>query len=284
MPNSYVEISRTATDATYALPSTFKYLSINDIHVMKIDSSNALTAVPESSISRSGNQITVNGISSSYPTLRFYRATTTTQQVDFVNGARLTEEQLDTAYRQSLYAAQEVTENASGGNASYNVTDIQTNQLSSTFTLNTSKLTGTIGDNQLTSGVGTSANQIVKLDGSAKLPAVDGSQLTNLPTHTAGTLSIGVGQSWTDVTSSRAFSTDYTNNTGKPIMVTFVATTTTGDSVEPRVGGVGLGHVYTNVSSGREMSSFIVPDNTVYQIYANVGSTTPALVKWVELR
>lgn len=33
--------------------------------------------------------------------------------------------------------------------------------------------------------VGTSANQIVQLDGSARLPSVDGSQLTNLPTQTA---------------------------------------------------------------------------------------------------
>jgi hypothetical protein len=32
-----------------------------------------------------------------------------------------------------------------------------------------------------TNGIGTSANQIVQLDGNAKLPAVDGSALTNLP-------------------------------------------------------------------------------------------------------
>ena len=33
---------------------------------------------------------------------------------------------------------------------------------------------------------GTSANNVVQLDGSARLPAVDGSQLTNLPAATAG--------------------------------------------------------------------------------------------------
>jgi hypothetical protein len=32
-----------------------------------------------------------------------------------------------------------------------------------------------------TQTVGTSANNVVQLDGSARLPAVDGSQLTNLP-------------------------------------------------------------------------------------------------------
>jgi len=40
---------------------------------------------------------------------------------------------------------------------------------------------------------GTGANQIVKLDGSAKLPAVDGSQLTNLPSSGGG------GGGWTEI-------------------------------------------------------------------------------------
>ena len=34
---------------------------------------------------------------------------------------------------------------------------------------------------QSTKAVGTSADNVVQLDGSARLPAVDGSQLTNLP-------------------------------------------------------------------------------------------------------
>lgn len=51
--------------------------------------------------------------------------------------------------------------------------------------------------------VGTGASKIVQLDGSAKLPAVDGSQLTNLPapstatkiTTTPGSVSVGAGSS-----------------------------------------------------------------------------------------
>jgi hypothetical protein len=51
---------------------------------------------------------------------------------------------------------------------------------------------------------GTSANQIVKLDGSAKLPAVDGSALTNLPSSGGG---IG---GWTEITdASVTSSTSY---------------------------------------------------------------------------
>jgi len=42
-----------------------------------------------------------------------------------------------------------------------------------------SQLTGSVATARL--DVGTSANQLVQLDGSARLPAVDGSQLTNLP-------------------------------------------------------------------------------------------------------
>ncbi len=42
-------------------------------------------------------------------------------------------------------------------------------------------LTGTGATSTLNVDVGTAANKIVQLDGSAKLPAVDGSQLTNLP-------------------------------------------------------------------------------------------------------
>ena len=57
--------------------------------------------------------------------------------------------------------------------------------------------TGLTGGTITTSGtiavdVGTSANKIVQLDGSAKLPAVDGSQLTNLPA-TGGTNYFGSG-------------------------------------------------------------------------------------------
>ena len=109
------------------------------------------------------------------------------------------------------------------------------------------------------------------------LPALDGSSLT-------GILSIGVGQTWTDTTSSRAFNTNYTNSTGRAIMVSFICTTGTGDNIQVNVGGLSFGDEYTNQSNGREMSSFIVPDNTVYRINGNTGSTTPVLQKWVELR
>ena len=118
-----------------------------------------------------------------------------------------------------------------------------------------------------------------------KVDSISGSGTTGVGQLSFGDASaLGVGQTWTDVTSSRAFNTDYTNSTGKPIMVHFIATTGTGDNIQVNVGGVSFGDQYTNQSNGREMSSFIVPDNTVYRINGNTGSTTPVLQKWVELR
>ena len=78
------------------------------------------------------------------------------------------------------------------------VTQVGIAQAGSEFTISGSPITtsgnitlgiGTIANTKIsglgtasTKAVGTSANNVVQLDGSARLPAVDGSQLTNLPT------------------------------------------------------------------------------------------------------
>ena len=124
--------------------------------------------------------------------------------------------------------------------------------------------------------------QNIKFDADTTAFTINSSGAVASGSHGLG--GVGIGQTWQDVTSSRAFNTDYTNSTGKPIMVSFIATTGTGDNIQVNVGGVSFGDQYTNQSNGREMSSFIVPDNTVYRINGNTGSTTPVLQKWVELR
>ncbi len=43
-----------------------------------------------------------------------------------------------------------------------------------------------------TQTVGTSANNVVQLDGSSRLPAVDGSQLTNLPASGDGGIAMAI--------------------------------------------------------------------------------------------
>lgn len=78
--------------------------------------------------------------------------------------------------------------------AAYNTNGLFTQTAHDTFTART--ITGTANQITVTNGdgvagnptlainVGTTANKILQLDGSAKIPAVDGSQLTNMPVPT----------------------------------------------------------------------------------------------------
>lgn len=70
---------------------------------------------------------------------------------------------------------------------------------------------------------GTGAGNLLALDASGKIPAVDGSQLTNLSIP-------GVGQTLSDVTASRAIGTVYQNTTNKMIFVLASTVATGGGS------------------------------------------------------
>lgn len=61
-----------------------------------------------------------------------------------------------------------------------------------------------------TKNVGTAANNVVQLDGSAKLPAVDGSQLTNLPVTNGGRVLLAQGTIANSATSLDLVLTAYT--------------------------------------------------------------------------
>lgn len=86
--------------------------------------------------------------------------------------------------------------------------------------------------------------------------------------------SIGVGQTWQNVTSSRSIGSTYTNNTGKPIMVMVSGSL---DNYTVTIGNTTLsgsdGDGYTNIS-------FIVPNSTTYR----VNGTDRLLQGWIELR
>lgn len=94
---------------------------------------------------------------------------------------------------------------------------------------------------------------------------------SNFPTNT-----IGVNQSWQDVTGSRALSTTYTNSTGRPIMV--LITMTVGAGVgNVIVNGLTIGS--TDAATGTNTPiTFIVPIGGTYSI------TGDAIVRWAELR
>ena len=80
--------------------------------------------------------------------------------------------------------------------------------------------------------VGTSAGNVVQLDGTAKLPAVDGSQLTNLPIS---------GFTYQEQ-STNAFSVSVTDSTNNIVMCSILGTNTT---VLPASSGVADGTVVT---------------------------------------
>lgn len=106
---------------------------------------------------------------------------------------------------------------------------------------------------------------------------------TNI-TGTANSLNAGIGvnQTWQNMTSSRAFSTDYTNNTGKPIMFS-VTNTIKAAGIELYVGGVLIGQCGQTGGFGNDNNSMsaIVPNGATYR--ANAIRTTGTLY-WAELR
>ena len=111
------------------------------------------------------------------------------------------------------------------------------------------------------------------------------------PTSTSSsTFSLGVGQSWTDVTATRAFGVTYTNTTGKPIFV---------QGRNSAYGGTLLGTFYVNGNTVAQDEKYapsarvwvstmggIVPPGATYQItIVDAGnSASLSLGAWWELR
>ena len=110
MANSYVEYDSGLTETTYDIP--FKYISISDVNVKGYDGSSWSDLVVASR-SSTDNTVTLVDAPSASQKIRVWRNTSTSQLVDFQNGSRLSERDLDTAYQQGLFVAQEVSENAS---------------------------------------------------------------------------------------------------------------------------------------------------------------------------
>jgi len=105
-------------------------------------------------------------------------------------------------------------------------------------------------------------------------------------TTTAITISdpIGVNQTWQNMTSSRALSTDYTNNTGRPIQVSVgVYYTYDGTPISIVVDGVSFFSLRTYGCGGVAATidyplSFIVPAGSTYKV------TGGSIRGWFELR
>ena len=110
MANSYIEYTSGLTATTYSVP--FNVLSITDVNVKGYNGTtwSDLTVSSRDAVAKT---ITLSGAPSAFQKIRVWRNTGTTQLVDFQNGSRLSESDLDTAYQQGLFVAQEVSEGAS---------------------------------------------------------------------------------------------------------------------------------------------------------------------------
>ncbi len=94
---------------------------------------------------------------------------------------------------------------------------------------------------------------------------------------------LGVGQTWTNVSASRAYSTTYTNSTSKPIMVSILASTPSASPATCNfyVDGVSIGGFGMAQAGGiQNGGSFIVPAGSTYYVTAS-NFTAPS---WFELR
>lgn len=109
MPRSYKEYTTGLNAVTYNVP--FDYISINDIGALGYDGSEyqPLTIASRSAANKT---IRLSSAPSAYQKLRVFRSTTQDQLVDFQSGSRLSESDLDTAYQQALFVAQEIAEDA----------------------------------------------------------------------------------------------------------------------------------------------------------------------------
>lgn len=87
--------------------------------------------------------------------------------------------------------------------------------------------------------------------------------------------SLGYGQTWQDVTTSRTLGTTYTNSTGKPIMVSVCYQT--GNCVIV-VGGITISDTSAANNNTKTQNSFVVPPSTTYVV------TAGSLTVWAELR
>ena len=106
-----------------------------------------------------------------------------------------------------------------------------------------------------------------------------------LKANTSDLKEIGVGQTWQDVTASRAINTTYTNSTGKPIFVQIYCSMTTasvnwgitidGTRRSGQRADVWTGNSYNTVQA-------IIPNGSTYSVGALAGSII--LSTWHELR
>jgi len=95
---------------------------------------------------------------------------------------------------------------------------------------------------------------------------------------------LGVGQTWQNLTASRAYGTTYTNSTGRPILVSTYSTYGSPQSLVATVSGVTVVRSESVVpgTSQNCQVQFIVPAGATYSVAQTGGGVS--LSGWAELR
>lgn len=183
-------------------------------------------------------------------------------------------------------AAESVTFSPITGNAATDVQDAIANNTTDIALLIPGTRTITAGAG-LTGGGDLSANRTISLDLLDEDDFVTDSATQPPSQQSAGfyarAQAIGVGQTWQNVTGSRAAAVVYQNLTGKPIMVSIVTSNTTGfQTAQVSVDSATWITVGHTASVASESISFIVPDDWYYKINQSAGTTI--ILNWAELR
>jgi hypothetical protein len=156
----------------------------------------------------------------------------------------------------------------------------------------TTHITGTLGVANGGTGVATiPLNNVVLGNGTSAVqtvaPGTTGNVLTSNGTTWASSAappSFAIGQTWQDMTTSRALNTNYTNSTTRPIYVS-VRSTRTANSLEMQLTIDGL-LVFSSFSLAPVTRNFegtavgVVPVGSVYSLVINNAS----IAGWFELR
>jgi len=127
-----------------------------------------------------------------------------------------------------------------------------------------------------TSNIGSQSVSFATTAGNGGVTSVNGN------TGTVTVSSLGVGQTWQDVSGSRSFGTTYTNSTSNPIMVSASTYSTYNPSIAMYVGSVFVAYGQPNTNGGNNAfvgATMIVPAGATYRV---VGSGS--LEQWAELR
>lgn len=226
------------------------------------------------------NSITMDSAPANLEELEITRVTPTTPLVDYQEGSILTEALLDTATLQALYLAEEANDGlAFDFAAELAQAAIYASEAEADAILAEAARVSAVAA-QAAAELAQSEAEDAAQEAEDELATLTASIALKANTADVNGQLLGVGQTWQDMLASRAADTDYTNSTGRTIMVS-VSTTSNATGAECKliVDGVDVARaaVSSGVSSALNVTT-LVPPGSVYRY----TSRSPSI--WAELR